>query len=63
LRTIAAGAPAHLRSGGTLLVEHGFDQGPAVRKLLSTAGLHDVTTLLDAAGLERVCVGRLGDRV
>lgn len=63
LRAIAAGAPAHLRSGGTLLVEHGFDQGPEVRKLLSTAGLCDVTTLLDAAGLERVCMGRLGNRV
>ena len=27
LRAIVAGAPAHLRPGGWLLVEHGFDQG------------------------------------
>jgi release factor glutamine methyltransferase len=63
LRTIVAGAPTHLRPNGALLVEHGFDQGEAVRKLFSAAGLHGVRTLRDAAGLERACIGRIGDKV
>ncbi|VEB44738.1 Release factor glutamine methyltransferase [Chromobacterium violaceum] len=31
LREIAAGAPARLADGGWLMVEHGYDQGEAVR--------------------------------
>lgn len=58
LRSIAVGAPARLASGGWLVVEHGFEQGAAVRDLFETAGLHDVRTRRDAAGLERVCIGR-----
>jgi len=60
LRTIVAGAPAHLQPSGFLLVEHGFDQGAAVSKLFVAAGLRDVTTVRDAAGIERICIGRLG---
>ncbi len=58
LRAIAAGAPSRLREGGTLLVEHGYDQGAAVRALFAAAGLGKVRTLRDAAGIERVCSGR-----
>jgi release factor glutamine methyltransferase len=54
LRIIAAGAPAHLAPGGWLLVEHGFDQGAAVRALLAEAGLRSVTTHRDLEGRERV---------
>jgi release factor glutamine methyltransferase len=60
LRQIVAGAPAHLVAGGELLVEHGQDQGAAVRDLLRTAGFAAVHTVRDAAGLERVSRGRLG---
>lgn len=59
LRAIAAGAPAHLEPGATLLVEHGYDQGAAVRALFGAAGLAGVRTLKDAAGLDRVCAGLL----
>lgn len=59
LRAIAAGAPAHLQPGAPLLVEHGYDQGAAVRALFEGAGFGAVRTLRDAAGLERVCVGLL----
>jgi len=59
LRQIIAGAPAHLRSGGWLGVEHGFDQGAAVRQLFAQAGFEAVSTLRDLAGLERVCCGTL----
>lgn len=61
LRTIVAGAPEHLRTDGVLLVEHGFDQGSAVRALFDAARFVDVTMLRDAAGLERVCRGRRAD--
>jgi len=57
LAAIAAGASAHLRPGGRLLLEHGASQGSAVRGLLAGAGLGGVTTSRDFAGLERVTEG------
>jgi release factor glutamine methyltransferase len=59
LREIVAGAPAHLCPGGWLLVEHGFDQGPAVRALFEAAGLAGVATRVDLASHERATGGRL----
>ncbi|QEL57889.1 peptide chain release factor N(5)-glutamine methyltransferase [Chromobacterium paludis] len=58
LREIAAGAPARLSAGGWLMVEHGYDQGAAVRALFAAAGLEAVETLPDLAGLDRVTLGR-----
>jgi release factor glutamine methyltransferase len=58
LRAIAAGAPAHLAAGGWLVVEHGFEQGAAVRQLLLNAGLGEVETRRDLAGRERTTGGR-----
>ncbi len=58
LRRIAEGAPHRLRPGGWLLLEHGHDQGGAVRALLDAAGLREVATARDAARLERVTAGR-----
>ncbi len=58
IRIIAAGALAHLVPGGWLLLEHGCDQGPAVRRLLGGAGLCQVASERDLAGLERVSLGR-----
>ena len=60
LRAIVAGAPAHLEAGGWLLVEHGFDQGAAVRALLADAGFETVQTRRDLAGHERCSGGRWG---
>ena len=59
IRDIAAGAAAHLLPGGWLLLEHGHDQGPAVRGLLVAAGLGDVGTTRDLEGRERVTAGCL----
>lgn len=59
LRLLAAGAPAHLLPGGWLLLEHGADQGAAVRALLEAAGFTSVSTLRDLGGRERVGRGRL----
>jgi release factor glutamine methyltransferase len=58
IRTIVAGAPARLAAGGWLLLEHGHDQGDAVRALLHAAGLGSVATLADLQGLDRVTLGR-----
>jgi release factor glutamine methyltransferase len=59
LRAIIGGAPRCLYKGGALIVEHGFDQGAAVRSLLRDAGFRDVATHLDGAGLERIGFGRI----
>ncbi len=58
LKTIIAQAPAHLHDQGWLLLEHGCDQGPAVRDLCAAAGFVGVATLRDLAGLERVTRAR-----
>ncbi|MGL6047550.1 MAG: peptide chain release factor N(5)-glutamine methyltransferase [Vogesella sp.] len=57
LRAIAAAAPTRLAAGGWLMVEHGYDQGPACRQLFEQAGLQQVHTLPDLAGLDRVTLG------
>lgn len=57
LTAIARSATDHLEDGGWLLLEHGFDQGPAVRALLAAAGLAQVGTRQDLAGHERVTGG------
>ena len=57
IRTIALGAPLRLKTGGTLLVEHGHDQGAACRAIFGAAGLIAVQTLGDLAGHDRVCLG------
>jgi len=59
LRTIIAGAPRHLVPGGWLLLEHGHDQGRAVRALLLAAGFTQVTTARDLERRERVAVARM----
>ncbi|WP_027800460.1 peptide chain release factor N(5)-glutamine methyltransferase [Paraburkholderia dilworthii] len=59
IRTIAAGAPAHLAAHGVLWVEHGYDQAEAVRELLAARGFADVRSERDLAGIERISGGRL----
>jgi len=60
LRTIVAGAVAHLAPGGWLLLEHGYDQAKAVRALLADAGYLEAQSWRDLAGIERVSGGRRG---
>jgi len=59
IRVIVTAAPAHLRPGGWLLLEHGFDQAAAVVALLVQAAFIDCQTLADLAGQPRVSIGRL----
>lgn len=62
LDSIIRRAPAHLEAGGWLLLEHGFDQAPAVRERLAATGFTAIQTWPDLAGQPRVSGGRwLGD--
>ena len=58
IRRVVAAAPAHLESGGWLLMEIGADQGPAVLDLARAAQLHDVSVRDDYAGHPRVLLAR-----
>jgi len=58
IRLIIAGAPARLQPGGWLLMEHGWDQGEAIRALLEGAGFVEVETALDLEQRDRVSLGR-----
>lgn len=58
LRRVIEGASRHLRPNGWLLLEHGFEQGAAVRELLSGAGFIAVGTRRDLSGHERVSAGQ-----
>lgn len=54
LRTIVEGAPAYLKAGGWLLMEHGYDQAAAVRAMLFRDEWREVQSWKDLAGIERV---------
>jgi release factor glutamine methyltransferase len=57
IREIASNALEYLEPGGWLLLEHGHDQGAAVRGMLENDGYREIATLRDLAGLDRVTVG------
>jgi len=58
LREIARDAPQHLAARGWLLLEHGADQGAAVRHELVLAGCRYVRSHRDLAGHERITEGQ-----
>jgi len=59
LRLIIDQAPAHMKPEGWLLLEHGYDQGAAVRELLSSHGFDKIQTRRDLGDHERITFGRL----
>lgn len=59
IREIVALAPSHLVPGGWLLLEHGWDQGEAIRALLIAASFVDVATETDLEQRDRVTLGRV----
>lgn len=58
LMVLVRQATRHLESGGWLLLEHGFEQGCAVRDAMHDAGYLEVVTRRDLGGRERVTMGR-----
>jgi len=59
LQLIIAQAPAWLNSGGCLLVEHGYDQAPAVRELFASAKFVSINSRRDLGDHERVTYGQM----
>jgi release factor glutamine methyltransferase len=59
LQLIIAQAPAWLSSGGCLLVEHGYDQAPAVRELFASAKFVSINSRRDLGDHERVTYGQM----
>lgn len=60
IRSIVRAAPVYLVAHGWLLLEHGFEQGAAVRELLRQRGYAGVFTQRDLEGRERVSGGQVG---
>ena len=58
IRMLAEGAGERLQKGGWLLMEHGWNQGAAVRQILLDKGFTEVGTEQDLAGLDRLTLGR-----
>lgn len=58
IEEIAMASRQHLAPQGWLLIEHGFEQGRAVRKLLSRFGYEAISTRKDLEGRERVSLAR-----
>ena len=53
-RQLALGALYHLKPGGTLIVEHGYDQGESVPALFAAAGFTGFVMRRDLAGHPRI---------
>ena len=58
IREIIAGAQSCLRSGGWLLLEHGYDQSAAVRALFEQHGYVEIQTRRDLSDHERATGAR-----
>lgn len=58
IHEIARQAIGRLHAGGWLLVEHGYQQGEAVREIFRQAGYIAIATRTDLAGHERMTEGR-----
>ena len=58
LRTIVDQSRDYLKPKGWLLVEHGYQQGRAVRELFAAAGFTEVSTQRDYNRQERISFGQ-----
>jgi len=54
IKAIVEQAKSHLKSGGLLMLEHGFDQSAQVSALMKKAGYAEVESRCDLGGIERV---------
>ncbi|MCL4556554.1 MAG: peptide chain release factor N(5)-glutamine methyltransferase [Gammaproteobacteria bacterium] len=59
IRLLVQQAPRHLNSDGWLLLEHGYDQGAAVRHLMQSAGFSAIATHRDYGNNDRITLGQL----
>jgi len=61
LRRLTTAACSHLKPGGTLLLEHGYDQADAVQSLLRANRIHSPQSWADLSGILRVSGGKLSE--
>ena len=59
IHRIANDSRHYLKIGGHLILEHGHDQAPRVRNIMSEAGFIDIRSAQDLARIERATIGRL----
>ena len=59
LEVIIDGAPDYLEPGGSLILEHGYDQEAAVAELLEAKGFDDIRCESDLNDLPRTTIARL----
>ena len=59
IREILGSAKSYMKSGASLLLEHGYDQGNAVVSLFTQAGFEQVICHSDYAERERATVGQM----
>ena len=57
IRRIISSAADYLKTCGWLVIEHGWDQGDAVRREMKLHGFTEARTFKDLAGLQRVTEG------
>lgn len=57
IESIIMGAKNYLQAGGLLAIEHGYQQGEAVRALFDAYGFDNVRTVQDYGGQDRVSLG------
>jgi release factor glutamine methyltransferase len=61
LRQLTAAACAHLKPGGSVLLEHGYDQADAVQALMRINGIESPQSWSDLSGTLRVSGGKLSE--
>ena len=60
-RKIVTQAGEYLEQGGWLCFEIGYDQGEALKEMMTEAGYGQVKIIKDLAGLDRVAIGQKND--
>ena len=58
IRHIIDGCLIHLKPQGWLMLEHGYNQAPAVADLMAQTGLVNIETFKDLGGNDRVTIGK-----
>jgi release factor glutamine methyltransferase len=59
IHVVVQDAATHLEAGGRLIMEHGYDQGEAVRECFAAHGFEDIRGHHDLAGHQRVISARV----
>ena len=59
IRQVTGASMDYLDNEGTLILEHGYDQGHGVRQILKDGSYTDVNTVKDLNDLDRVTSGRV----